>query len=438
MWLRKGLLVVSTTTLLSGYMVNASATSITFSGFADFTAGNVLGGSGPSNYQIPAFLPNGVNSPTSLYPSYKCPCFISNYEYGGIYQHTGWDLANESMVGIQANAQVNDQLSAVVQIDARGLDGYQPTVDWAYTSYNLTNTLTIQAGRKRLPLYMYSDYNYVGYAYPWVRPPVDLYGWEVYSYDGINVQYNNAIGDWALMTNTWAGNSVDPNAPGLTNVYNGFVTDTAWKDIIGTSIDLSNDYVHLRAVYMQNKVFQGTPNVAINNGQGIISNTIPQTAMFNDTPITNFTYPSSGNPNGVVNNNLVWGTLQQVWGAAFNIDYNNILWRSEYNFVRRPQMGYVAPSLLAGAGYKYGQVTAMYTYSQYWESDSWLHTFPQRDNTRAVTLRWDFRPSVCLKLQYDLFMDHSVGYTAPGQVAPSSDWFLGSSKLLTASLDMVF
>ncbi len=373
--------------LMGGLLTEqGQATEINFSGFADFTAGDVLGGS-----------QNGKSS--FNYLNYKCPCFISNYEYAGIYQNKGWNAANESMVGLQANAKVDDKLSAVLQIDARGLNGYQPSVDWAYASYQLTNTFTVQAGHKRLPLYMYSDYNYVGYAFPWVRPPVDLYGWEIYSYDGANVQYNNAFGDWAIATNTWAGNQSSPNAPGLTNVYNGYTTDTSWRDIIGTSIDISNDYVHLRGVYMQNKVFQGTPNPGIPS---------TQTAGTPDTPL----FPSNNE--------------QQIWGAAFNVDYMNMLWRSEYNFVRRPQMGYIAPSYLTGAGYKWDDVTALYTYSKYWEGTTSTTYQPQRDNTRSFTLRWDFRPSAALKVQYDLFKDHSL-YS-----------FMGNSKLLTVALDFVF
>ena len=370
--------------LTSGVLVAAGcaqAADITFNGFADFTAGEVVGGSNQSSYL-----------------QYKCPCFISNYEYGGIYQNTGVSVAKESMIGLQANAKIDDKLTAVLQVDSRGLNGYQPSVDWAYASYALTDTFTVQVGRKRLPWYMYSDYNYVGYAYIWVRPPVDLYGWEVYSYDGVNLQYNNAWGDWALYSNTWAGNQSSTNVPGLSQVYNGYPTDTAWRDIIGTSVDLSNEYMHFRAMYMQNKIYQGAQNPG---------NPATQTAATPDTPLQS-------------------AQLQQVWGLAWNIDYKNFVMRSEYNSVLRPQMGYVANSYLAGGGYRIGDFTGMYTYSQYRESKSWLYTSPQRDSTRAVTVRWDFRPSMALKLQYDMFVDHSQTV------------FLGDSKLVTAGFDMVF
>ncbi len=384
------------TTLLAGLCSMAQAVDYNFSGFADFTAGDVLAGSNHNAYN-----------------NYKCPCFVSNYEYGGIYQNHGWNASNESMVGIQLNAKVDDQLSGVVQVDGRGLDGYQTTMDWAYLSYNLNNQFTLQAGRKRLPLYMYSDYNYIGYAYPWIRPPVDLYGWEIYSYDGANLQYNNTFGDWALATNTWAGNDSIPNAPGLTNIYNGYPVDTSWRDILGTSVDFSNDYLHFRAVYMQNSVTQNLPNPGVAATQTL------------ETPDT-----------------LLHASRQQVWGLAFNADYNNWMWKSEYNSVRRPEMGYIGNSYLTGAGYKLKQVTLMYTYSQYWEYTSayTLYSQPQRDNTRSVVLRWDFHPSVCFKLEYDLVKDHSTSYNPNGTINTTTnpDWFVGNSRMIAASLDAVF
>ena len=52
-------------------------------------------------------------------------------------------------------------------------------------------------GRKRLPIY-YSDFQDVGFAYTWVRPPTDLYGWEIVSYNGVNATYRGDWGGWAV------------------------------------------------------------------------------------------------------------------------------------------------------------------------------------------------------------------------------------------------
>jgi hypothetical protein len=352
---------------------SACATEVNFSGFASFTAGDIISGSNHGTLN-----------------NFQCPCFVSNYEYAGVYQDKGWTADPESVVGLQANIKVDDQLAATVQLDARGVNNYQTSVDWAYVTYNLDSHWAIQAGHKRLPLYAYSDSSYIGYSYPWVRPPVDLYGWEIYSYNGVNALYTNTVGDWGLTANVWGGSQSSPDNVELTNIYTGVKTDTAWRDILGAYVDMSNDIFRLRFTYMQNKL-----------------------------DLTEY-------PNGVPTQLDPPGASQQIYGAAFNADYDNFLWRSEYNTFRRPQMGYNAPSWFTGLGYRLGTVTGMYTFSSYRESQSQQYPTPQRDNTRSVSLRWDFHKNIALKTQYDFFVDHSL--------FP----FTGSSKLLTVSLDTVF
>ena len=76
---------------------------------------------------------------------------------------------------------IDDRLSATPASGRVAPSNFKADVDWAYVSYELTPKLLVQAGHKRLPIYYYSDFMYVGYAYPWVRPPQDLYGWRVFS-----------------------------------------------------------------------------------------------------------------------------------------------------------------------------------------------------------------------------------------------------------------
>ena len=60
-----------------------------------------------------------------------------------------------------------------------------------------TNSIRIgeQVGRKRIPLYYYSDFQDIGLSYPWVSPPPELYGWEVTNYNGGSLRYNDSFGD---------------------------------------------------------------------------------------------------------------------------------------------------------------------------------------------------------------------------------------------------
>jgi hypothetical protein len=369
--------------LLLATTLPAAAATVELSGFATITAGSVLDGN--------------LNAKVNYF---ECPCFIANYEYAGLYEDNGWTAGVESTVGVQADIRIDDQLSATVQVDGHAVDGYEAALDWAYLSYRASNDWTLQAGHKRLPLYSYSDSNYIGYSYPWVRPPVDVYGWEIYSYDGVNAIYATTMGDWALRSNVWAGSQKDDDSAMMGRIYNGERTSVLWNDILGGAIDFGNDVVNLRLVYMQSGLEQ-TQHLAA--GDPAIDPAVgPDVADYPD------------------------GTSQRIYGAAINVDYGNFLWRSEYNTFVRKAIHQTAPSFFASAGYRVGDVTLMGTHSQYREDSDPLYAEPQRYNTRSGTVPWDFRRKMALKAQVDRFKDESTTV------------FVGDATLATLSLTTVF
>jgi hypothetical protein len=160
-------------------------------GFYNLTAGKILSGKDSE-----------FNTSNWTYQQWHCPCTIQNWEYVGVYEKSkGWETTPESLAGIQIKKDFTPTLSATMQLVSRGDNTnyrpYTPTVDWAYASWkpNADSAWTFQAGRKRIPLYYYSDYLYIGYAYPWVRPAPDVYGWPIYAYDGVNATYETQLGN---------------------------------------------------------------------------------------------------------------------------------------------------------------------------------------------------------------------------------------------------
>lgn len=366
------ILVLFVAVWFSGYTSSAQAVDFSFSGFSSITAGTMTSGSHAD------------------YMSYHCPCFLANYEYAGVYSGQNWSARQESLVGVQGIARFGDKLSATMQVVARDEPKAQASIDWAYLTYNFDSSWSVQAGRKRLPIYYYSDSNYIGYSYIWVRPPVDVYGWDIYSYDGANVMYRGTFGKWGVTGNVWAGNSFNGNDAYYKYLYTGVRSDSAWHKIVGGYLDVSDDVFGLRIIYQRNKISETT-------------------------------YDDAGVPTVVFRN-----LPQQIIGAAFNIDYDNWIWRSEFNMFKRHALGYNARSYIVGGGYRLGDVTGMLTYSRYYETTSAIYTQPQRDNTRTVTVRWDFHPSMALKFQLDNFRDHS-----------QFD-FTGNGNLVTVSFVTVF
>ena len=102
---------------------------------------------------------------------------------------------NESRFALQVAAPIGEKFSATAQIMARGEDDFDPTFEWAYLSYQATDSLIVMAGRQRFNLYKYSDYVDVGYAYHWIRPPQGVYSLPFSSGDGLGFLYNTALGD---------------------------------------------------------------------------------------------------------------------------------------------------------------------------------------------------------------------------------------------------
>jgi hypothetical protein len=103
-----------------------------------------------------------------------------------------WSTNLDTRLGAQLNFTANDQWSAVLQVvSEQRLDrSYRPAVEWANIKYQATPDLAIRLGRIALPMFLAADYRKVGYAFPWARTPVEVYGViPVTSSDGIDATY---------------------------------------------------------------------------------------------------------------------------------------------------------------------------------------------------------------------------------------------------------
>ena len=112
--------------------------------------------------------------------------------------HThSWDWGVDSKIAVQVDARISDKLSAVVQlVSERRYDGdYGPDLEWANLKYQVTDDLSVRVGRVVMPFFMLSDFRKVGYATPWVRPPVEVYGQvPINNTDGIDASYSFRVG----------------------------------------------------------------------------------------------------------------------------------------------------------------------------------------------------------------------------------------------------
>lgn len=153
----------------------------------------------------------------------------------GVDNHIGFN--SDTIAGIQFDYKLDDRLDAVVQLQAQGRDDYDVDTSWAFLRYKLTPDTNIRAGRMIAPLYLYADSLDVGFTYPWVRPPTEMYGTTSQHYTGVDVIHNFHFGDW--------NNSVQA-------IYGDFDTTISGTNanadyLAGLALTVNNDAWTLRA-----------------------------------------------------------------------------------------------------------------------------------------------------------------------------------------------
>lgn len=355
-------------TLLSTALVatiNTNAADFDISGFASITAGKVTSGTGVPHYGI------------------EDPIFLADYPQVSAYGEE-WDFEPESLFGLQFKSNLADGLSATAQMVARGSNEWDVELEWAYFSYELNENFTLQAGKKRLPLFYYSDFYDVGYSYVWIRPPADLYTWQIFNYTGANILYTTELSDdWSLSANVYAGKEEDDDNKLLGEFFFGAQTKEIWKDIVGGVVNVNNDWLEIRLTHMQ---------------------------------YTNERY--------IDGERVFWDGKDErdgkFYGLATNITLDNFFLLTEIN---RLDLGANLDSYMISTGYTFGSFTPYVGYSEL-EEDS---EDGENHDTTFAGVRWDFHSNAAFKVQYDKVNDNSYSLAVAGD-----------SEAITLSVDLVF
>lgn len=115
---------------------------------------------------------------------------------------------NFTSAGLQFDATLSDKVGGTVQLLSEGSEDFDTRVEWAYVSYNFTPSVKGRAGRLVAPFYMQSQYYYVGYAYPWVELPAEVYETApVRTFEGVDFIWQFNTGDIAHALNLYHGST---------------------------------------------------------------------------------------------------------------------------------------------------------------------------------------------------------------------------------------
>lgn len=149
----------------------------------------------------------------------------------------------DTRAGLQLDFTIDEKTSATLQLVSKGaVDNYDPDLSWAYLSYNIMPDLTIRAGRFRLPIYLASDYLDIGIAYPWIRPPTEVYSTiNMSNLTGIDILYSKQIGSWIWSAQPFLGTSEFERGD--------FTSD--FRDLYGINSSISNGGLSVRVAIME-------------------------------------------------------------------------------------------------------------------------------------------------------------------------------------------
>jgi hypothetical protein len=157
----------------------------------------------------PSWSLRGFGSAGVAYSDHADADFTSSVlKASGVGHSKRWSGDVDSRLGAQLAVKLDKQWSAVLQvISEQRLDGtYKPIVEWANIKYQATPDLSLRFGRIALPMFLAADYRKVGYAYPWARTPVEVYGALPFSNsDGIDATYRWNRGGLKNVTQAFVG-----------------------------------------------------------------------------------------------------------------------------------------------------------------------------------------------------------------------------------------
>lgn len=186
-----------------------------------------------------------INGFATASASWVTDDYNSRYHADAFIPGTGIDengnFTDDNVLGVQLAYVVDDRFDLVGQLVAKGRQNYETNADWAYVAFKANDQLRIRAGRFAAPFFLFSENRNVGQAYPWVRPPVELYGAvPLDSLDGADILFRQPVGDWNLDAQLSLGGSRDDIS--------------TLSKAAGLNLAVSNDKLTVRAGYTQGKL----------------------------------------------------------------------------------------------------------------------------------------------------------------------------------------
>ena len=162
-----------------------------------------------------------------------------DYDYGIQGQtNDGWRGDQLSKFAVQGQYGITDTLSLTGQLASKPQqDSWKVGPGNVYLAWQANDNLTLRGGRIGTPIYMYSETLNVGFSYPWLRLPEEVYSLvQLTSHDGADMLYNRSTALGALSFQLSGGNAIGRKQYALDDMH-----DIDYRDVFATSLALSTD-----------------------------------------------------------------------------------------------------------------------------------------------------------------------------------------------------
>ena len=309
----------------------------------------------------------------------------------GVTEDVSFD--NDSKFGLQISAKVAENMQAVAQILARGSnDNYDMDIAWAYLDYRLTDGLSLRGGKVKEPVFLISDYFEVGYAYPWIRPPQEVYrNNPINTINGLQMQYAANLGAVTFLLQPYLGSNTD-DVPGT-----GGQAQFLAEKFFGAAMQLSNPSFTFQVSYLKTDVAtQGFIPVVDSDGNPSNGLDLP----FDGTPgpMTFMSVKSAGT-----------ATLSSAglsWDIANFVGYTEYVTRdiTDSSETLFPDQDAYYVTL----GYRMGKWLPHVTFAHseakplpYGPTTALANVFSVSQDSATIGLRYELNDSAALKIEYE-------------------------------------
>lgn len=337
----------------------------------------------------------------------------------GVGASDGTSARLDSRIALQVDARFTDDFTGVLQAvsEYAVTESYRPEVSLAHVKYRFSPAFSVRLGRITAPLYMLSEYQRVGYAMPWVRPPHEVYNY-LLAMDGVEGQYTLNVGETVVGVQAFYG-SIDSEKAEV-------------DDMHGIGIQVDRGASTFRASHIRGNVSYVTPtiNQLFDTYQSL---PIPGLAAIADR----------------LDPRDMDGSFS---GVGYSYDPGSWFVRAEaIQADYTPSLSGKTTSGYLSGGFRRGKWTPSFTFAHVDTSglDAPGAADPigllnlavlSNDNSRhsyTAGVRWDVRDNVAVKLQGSHIKNHAGSFGGLGNTQPGFQPGRGYN-LISASVDFVF